>query len=223
MFDNETLLRNCTSVTPGVFILQKAKFLNVQNVHNPRCDNLTYSGVNVADGTEYINEALVIDVSSAFSGTKVESRQVTRYERVIDASPQFIIIYVEFRPLKKTVTHIDIQRESTPAVMWYGRSFFHLLKNIREWSIVNSEGIDANHPMGIYSSIALSEFAPSEEILNEIDGWPDMHLAKFLKGNQNYKAIPEDFPEPTEEMKQWVLSLAHKYQEKTFSEILDII
>ena len=77
--------------------------------------------------------------------------------------------------------------------------------------------------MGIYSSIALSEFAPSEEILNEIDGWPDMHLAKFLKGNQDYKAIPEDFPDPSEQMKQWVLSLADEYKEKTFSEILDII
>lgn len=223
MFNAETLLRNCTPITPGVFILQKTKFLSIQGVDRPRCDNLTYSGINVADGTEYINEALVIDVPSAISNTKVETRQVVRYERVIDASPQFIIIYVEFMPLNKTVTHIDIQRESTPAVMWYGRSFFHLLKNMREWSIVNTEGIDANHPMGIYSSIALTEFEPSEEILNEIDGWPDMHLAKFLKGNNNYKAIPEDFPEPTEEMKQWVLSLAEKYQEKTFSEILDII
>lgn len=223
MFDNETLLRNCTPITPGVFILQKAKFLSIQNVDNPRCDNLTYSGVNVADGTEYINEALVIDVPSAISNTKVETRQVVRYERVIDASPQFIIIYVEFRPLNKEVTHIDIQRESTPAVMWYGRSFFHLLKNLREWSLVNTEGIDTNHPMGIYSNIALTEFGPSQEILNEIDGWPDMHLAKFLKGNQNYKAIPEDFPEASEEMKQWVLSLATEYQEKTFSEILDII
>ena len=86
-----------------------------------------------------------------------------------------------------------------------------------------SEKIDTNHPMGIYSNMALTEFGPSQEILNEIDGWPDMHLAKFLKGNQNYKLIPEDFPEPSEEMKQWVLSLATTYREKTFAEILDIV
>lgn len=223
MFDNETLLRNCTPQTPGVFILQKIKFLNVQDVEIARCDNLTYSGVNVADGTEYANQAFVIDAPSAVSGTTFESRQVARHERVIDVSPQFIIIYLEFKPLKKTLTHTDIQKESTPAAQWWGRSFFHLLKNMREWSIINSEGIDPNHPMGIYSSIALTEFNPSQEILSEIDGWPDMHLAKFLKGNQDYKLIPEDFPEPTEEMKQWVLSLAEKYQEKTFAEILDII
>lgn len=228
MLDNETLLRNCTPETPGVFILQKIKFLNVQDVEITRCDNLTYSGVNIADGTEYANQAFVIDAPSAVSGTTFESRQVARYERVIDASPQFIIIYLEFKPLKKTVTqeivtHTDIQKESTPAAQWWGRSFFHLLKNMREWSIINSEEIDTNHPMGIYSSIALTEFGPSQEILNEIDGWPDMHLAKFLKGNQNYKLIPEDFPEPSEEMKQWVLSLATTYREKTFAEILDIV
>jgi hypothetical protein len=215
MFDSETLLRNCTSVTPGVFILQKVKFLNVQNVNNPRCDNLTYSGVNVVEGTEYANEALSIHVKSAFTNTKIEPQHVVRYERVIDASPHFMIIYVEM-----TYT---VQGDLTPGVSWWGRSFFHLLKNIREWSLVNSEGIDTNHPMGIYSNIALTEFDPPQEILNEIDGWPDMHLAKFLKGNQDYKAIPEDFPDPSEQMKQWVLSLADEYKEKTFSEILDII
>jgi hypothetical protein len=218
MFDKETLLRNCTSETFGVFMLQKIKFLNVQNVETPRCDNLTYSGTNVVDGTEYANEALAVDVKSAFTDTKIESRKVVRFERVIDASPQFMIIYVE-------MTH-SVQQgrgEATPGVMWWGRSFFHLLKNMREWSIINNEGIDPNHPMGIYSSIALTELAPSQEMLNEIDGWPDMHLAKFLKGNQDYRAIPGNFPEPSEEMKQWVLSLASTYQEKTFAEILDII
>jgi hypothetical protein len=94
MFDKETLLRNCTSETFGVFMLQKIKFLNVQNVETPRCDNLTYSGTNVVDGTEYANEALAVDVKSAFTDTKIESRKVVRFERVIDASPQFMIIYV---------------------------------------------------------------------------------------------------------------------------------
>lgn len=203
MIDNETLLKNYTQETTGIFILQKTKFLSAH-------------GINVVDGTAYANESFVIDAKSGLTGTKVESRQVVKYEKVIDASPNFIIIYVEFRSLKKPATHIDIQKQSTPAVMWYGRSFFHLLKNMREWSLVNTEGIDTNHPMGIYSNIALTEFSPSQEILNEIDGWPDMHLAKFLKGNKNYKEIPKDFPETTEEMKQWVLLLAEKYQEKSF-------
>ena len=203
MIDNETLLKNYTQEIPGIFMLQKTKFLSAH-------------GINVVHDTKYANESFVIDVKSGLTGTKVESRQVARYEKVIDASPQFMIIYLEFKPLKKTGADIDIQKQSTPSVMWYGRSFFHLLKNIREWSLVNTEGIDTNHPMGIYSNIALTEFDPSQEILNEIDGWPDMHLAKFLKGNKNYKEIPKDFPDPTEEMKPWVLLLAEKYQEKAF-------
>jgi len=216
MIDKETLLRNCTSETFGVFILQKVKFINVQNnVGVPRCDNLTYSVASVVDGTEYAHEAVGVDTKSSFSGAEVETRKVVRYEKVIDATPQFMIIYLEM-----TYT---LQGDLTPSSMWWGRSFFHLLKNMREWSLVNTEGIDTNHPMGIYSSIALTELAPSQEILNEIDGWPDMYLVKFLKGNHDYRAMPENFPEPSEEMKQWVLSLAATYQEKTFAEVLDII
>ena len=215
MIDKETLLRNCTPETFGAFVLLKVKFLNVQSVGIPRCDNLTYSAVSVVDGTEYAHEAIGVDTKSVFSGAEVESRKVVRYEKVIDATPQFMIAYVEMT--------YRLEGDPTPSSMWWGRSFFHLLKNIREWSLVNTESIDTNHPMGIYSSIALTEFAPSQEILNEIDGWPDMYLAKFLKGNQDYRAMPENFPEPSEEMKQWVLSLATTYQEKTFAEVLDII
>lgn len=210
MINQETLLRNYARETPGMFILQKITFSNEY-------------GINVVHDTKYANESFVMDATSGLTGTKVESRQVVRYEKVIDASPHFLIIYVEFKSVKKPATYIDIQKQSTPSTMWYGRSFFHLLKNVREWSLVNSEGIDINHPMGIYSSIALNEFAPSQEILKEIDEWPDMHLAKFLKQNSGYKAIPENFPEPTEKMKQWVLSLADKYKEKTFSNIWGIV
>jgi hypothetical protein len=165
----------------------------------------------------------VIDTKSGLNGTKVESRQVVKYEKVIDASPDFIIIYVEFRSSNKSVKHIDIQKPSTPSVMWYGRSFFHLLKNMREWQYIHINNIDKNHPMGIYSNIAIEKLNPSQQLIEEIDGWPDMHLAKFFKGDEDYRLIPENFPEPSEKMKQWVLLLAEKYKEKTFSKIQEII
>ena len=45
----------------------------------------------------------------------------------------------------------------------------------------------------------------------------------FSIHTHKHPLIPEDFPEPSEEMKQWVLSLATTYREKTFAEILDIV
>jgi hypothetical protein len=210
MLDSNTLLKGYTQETPGIFILQKTKFLNAH-------------GINVVHDTEYANESFVIDTKSGLNGTKVESRQVVKYEKVIDASPDFIIIYVEFRSSNKSVKHIDIQKPSTPSVMWYGRSFFHLLKNMREWQYIHINNIDKNHPMGIYSNIAIEKLNPSQQLIEEIDGWPDMHLAKFFKGDEDYRLIPENFPEPSEKMKQWVLLLAEKYKEKTFSKIQEII
>jgi hypothetical protein len=77
--------------------------------------------------------------------------------------------------------------------------------------------------MAIYSNIAINKLNPPENIMSEIDGWPDMQLAKFFKGREDYKLIPEDFPEPSEEMKNWVQGLTQTYSEKTFSELLEEI
>jgi hypothetical protein len=225
MFDSKTLLRNCDANTPGVFILHKAKFLSakVGEDQYDLCNNLTYTGVQVTEGTDYQNEEVFVNRKPDNSDEVFEVRSIVRYQKVIDASPDFIIVYIEFHSASPNKAMKDIQQETTPSLMWYGRSFFHLLKNMREWQYVYVNNIEPSHPMGIYSNIAIDKMNPSQELLEEIDGWPDMHLAKFFKGNEDYKLIPNDFPEPSEEMKQWVLSLASIYQEKTFSEFIDSI
>lgn len=225
MFDSKTLLRNCHANTPGVFILHKAKFLSAKPDEDQYdlCTNLTYTGVQVTEGTSYQNEEVFVNRKQNNDDEIFEVRSIVRYQKVIDASPDIVIVYIEFQSSSPEKAMKDIQHESTPSLMWYGRSFFHLLKNMREWQYVHINNIDENHPMGIYSNIAIEKLNPSQELLNEIDGWPDMHLAKFFKGNEDYKLIPENFPEPSEEMKQWVLSLALEYREKTFSESIDSI
>ena len=49
---------------------------------------------------------------------------------------------------------------------------------------------------------------------------PDMHLAKFLKGQQDYKAIPPH-PVISQEFKQWIISMSEKYPTLTFEEQLN--
>ena len=225
MLDIETLLRNCTPFTPGVFILHKSKFMSAEfgTDQSELCNNFSYTGVQVTEGTDYENQEVFVNRELGNQDTKYEIRTITKYAKVIDASPDFIIIYIEFKTNANNLSMKDIQKEQTPSLMWYGRSFFHLLKNMREWQYVNQNDIDANHPMGIYSHVALTKLNPSAELLSEIDGWPDMHLAKFFKGSELYKEIPTDFPEPSEAMKNWVVSISEQYKEKTFDEILDMI
>jgi hypothetical protein len=71
--------------------------------------------------------------------------------------------------------------------MWLGRSIYQLFKNIREWSFMVDEPFNSDHPMATYSKLVIDSLNPPQEILDEIDAMPDMHLAKFLKGEANYK------------------------------------
>jgi hypothetical protein len=105
--------------------------------------------------------------------------------------------------------------------MWSARSIFQLFKNLREWSFLVEEPFNSDHPMATYSKLVFDTLNPPQEILDEIDALPDMHLAKFLKGEPDYKLIPHPYPEVSDEFKAWVLQLSVDYAEKSFEEMLD--
>jgi len=216
MLDTETLLRSTSPHHRGLFMLSKAVFLTNPS-DTDRCDNLSYTGVNVAKDTEYEYQSISFFKKPENSNIQMEIPSVVRFEQIVTCLPDFFITYIE---LKNTT---DTQKETMPSLMWHARSFFSLLKIMREWQYVYTADIDINHPMAIYSNIAINKLNPPENIMSEIDGWPDMQLAKFFKGREDYKLIPEDFPEPSDDMKQWVVSLASTYAEKTFSELLEEI
>jgi hypothetical protein len=48
-----------------------------------------------------------------------------------------------------------------------------------------------------------------------------MHLAKFFKGQEDYKMIPHPYPEVSEEFKSWIIELSNTYKQKSFEETLD--
>lgn len=110
-----------------------------------------------------------------------------------------------------------------PSTMWAAKSIFQLLKNMREWSYLVDEDFGSDHPMARYSKMAIDELSIPESILNEIDSWPDMHLSKFFKGYADYKKIPFPYPEPSEELKTWILNKVSQYSKKTLEEQIDLI
>lgn len=227
MFDSPTLLRTPNPLDIGVFMLMQSVFVvEGQNVPiSGRCDNLSYSAENVAVGTPYEGETIVIGRDSPYSNYRLLPSGVRRYEHAIDCSPHFIITYMETTMTAPDGTSgvIDIQRDPTPIMMWVGRSMFWLLKNMREWSFMVDEPFNSDHPMALTSRKFFDFLQPSQQILDEIDSWPDMHLAKFLKGQDDYKTIPYPFPEPSQELQDWLVSLAQTYpHKKSILENLDV-
>jgi hypothetical protein len=104
--------------------------------------------------------------------------------------------------------------------MWFGRSIFQLFKTMREWSFMTEEPFSSDHPMAIYSKIVIETLEIPQNILDEIDTMPDMHLAKFLKGQTDYKLIPAH-PVISQVFKQWVVDMTEKYPTLTFEQKLD--
>lgn len=225
--DNETLLRRAKPGIPGVFYLSKIEYTAypVDHEYHGRCDNYSFASVRLAKGTEYEDQDFGIFKSETAKNTLTKEEHgagfntVKRYHGIIDCAPDFAIVYIEFNAISKDKSLYDLEKQPFPSTMWLGRSMFHLLKNMREWQFAK-EYLDPNHPMAIYSDKAMKEINPPQSIIDEIDGWPHMHLGKFLHGDPNYKSITYPFPEPSRGMEDWIVETAAKYRKMTREEII---
>jgi hypothetical protein len=219
MLEPEILLRNSDPKQMGLFALEKCVFLvegettGVASLQ--RCDNISFNGVVPTDGTPYEMHAHSVYQKTAVSNAVLSIPQVARFEHPIAVVPHFYIRYLEMN------TWFDVEADPTPSTMWAAKSMFQLFKNLREWSFLSEEPFNSDHPMATYSKLVFDILTPPQEILDEIDSLPDMHLAKFLKGDADYKAIPHPYPEVSDEFKAWVLQLSIDYAEKTFEQMLD--
>lgn len=219
MLDTETLLRQSDPKLKGVFILLKSVVLqegvDTGQEQINRCDNLSYTGILVSEGTEYANHAHSWYDKTIVSDVKLEINKIQRFAFPMVFHPTFLIGYLEMSQWHCSET------DPTPSTMWGAKSIFQLFKNMREWSFMVQEPFNSDHPMAVYSDIAMNILNPPQSILDEIDSLPDMHLAKFLKGQDDYKLIPHPYPEVSDEFKNWVLQMSIDHPEKTFEEMIN--
>ena len=219
MLNTETLLRNSDPKITGMFMLEKCVFVVEGETTgfgaNPRCDNVSFSGVIPTEGTPYASHAHSLYTKTLVSNVVLEIPQIFKFEHPIAVTPHFYITYIELN------NWFDSEADPTPSTMWAAKSMFQLFKTLREWSFLTEEPFNSDHPMAIYSKLVFDTLNPPQEILDEIDGLPDMHLSKFLKGEPDYKLIPHPYPEVSNEFKEWVLQLSVDYAEKSFEEMLD--
>lgn len=219
MFDPEILLRDSDPKKTGLFFLEKCVFLvegeTTGTASLSRCDNLSFSSVIPTEGTPYASHAHSLYAPTAVSSAIVEIPKIVNFSHPISVIPHFCIRYLELN------TWFNIEADPTPSTMWAAKSMFQLFKNLREWSFLAQEPFNSDHPMAIYAKLVFDTLNPSQAILDEIDSLPDMHLAKFLKGETDYKTIPHPYPSVSDEFKAWVLQLSIDYPEKSFEEMLE--
>ena len=198
----------------GFFNLFKVFYL-ISGVNAPeaeRCDNLTIAGALVAIGTEYEGEQLMIGKKSIYSDSIIKAEHVVQVERLVFYPDNFMINYVEINHdyLSPLLGYVDLEKEQAPSSMWMAKSIYQLFKIIREWSFMVEDPFNSDHPMATYSKAAIDLLNPPQAVLDEIDGMPDMHLAKFLKGQDDYKLIPIH-PKISDTFKNWIIEITEQY------------
>lgn len=221
MISTERLLEETDALAPGFFILAKMALVRpgVNVPRSDRCDVLQVLGVSVSQETEYQGQAYIIGRSSDYSDTMLEPKHIIKAEYPICYTPLFLISYIEVDHLAKDIQYgvVDLQADPTPSTMWAARSIYQLFKNIREWSFMADDPFNSDHPMATYSKLVIDSLNPPQEILDEIDAMPDMHLAKFLKGQSDYKQIPPHVA-ISQLFKDWILEISQQYPYKPFEE-----
>lgn len=221
MLAEEILFRPPSLENKGIFYLAKSMFVATgNNYHVDRCDNLTYAPVSPVYDTDFESDACIFGKKSAYANCNWEINNVGYFENIIDASPHFFVTYVEFVE-KINLTSFSakhLEDNESPSGLWSAHSVSELLKNIREWQIVHQNPFNVNHPMAEISNKFFEITQPSEDIINEIDSYPDMHLARFLKNDPNHRNHIDEFPQISNNVKDWFKQLTIQYAYKNFEE-----
>ena len=212
----------------GKFLLMKSMFI-VDGYNVPRsgrCDNMTYSVESTTFGTDFQDEELHVGVYNPYLDMTFSIHNVRAQSIALDATPLFCIVFLMFGktgPDGRMLHAADIQEGNYPAAMRSGLSLGEFFKITREWSFMVEAPFNSEHPHAAYSKMVFDTLNPPQEVLDEIDSMPDMHLARFLKGDENYKDYVEDFPQMSENMIAWFKTKLEEFPPKSTSQHLEEI
>lgn len=216
-----TLYRN-----EGCFILHKSIFI-VDGENTPRtyrCDNLTYHVELPTYDTPYHDEGIYIGAKSKWDDFTLGIDNVFDWAVILDFTPFFCITFTKFVHKNtdggENEYAPDIQHNSSPSALWPGKTLIELLKNMREWTFMLDEPFNLDHPMAIYSKLAFDKLETPQWVFDELDAFPDMHLAMFLKGNENHRNTPSELPQMSDDMRSWLEGKLLEYPFKSTNDRL---
>ena len=220
------VFKNTNKDNKGLFILHKSYFV-IEGFNFPRagrCDNFSYTGVAPTYKTEYEKEGVTIgNKSSSFTVEDPEIDNGLVWGQFLEVPGQFCFTYTE--PVVKVNNSItenkNIEDGMNPAALLYGKSLIELLKIIREWSFLCDEPFNLDHPMAVHSKMVFDTLSPPQDILDEIDNLPDMHLARFLKSDAAHRERYDEFPQMSNGMMEWFMGKMQDYPKTTLAHKLE--
>lgn len=225
---NNVIFRPPNSGFNGYFILHKSMFI-VDGFNVPfsgRCDNLSYSVELPTWGTPYEDEGIYLGATSPYTGHLFTTEDVIDFSTFLHAHPDFCFTAIIYGNNTFDANYQDVEAIENgvyPAKLWWGKSLGELLKNIREWSFMVDEPFNIDHPMATLSKTVIEKLEFPDWVLEEIDSYPDMHLAKFLKNDENHRETDDNFPTMSEEIKTWFLEKVNQFSPKTTAQYLEEI
>jgi hypothetical protein len=226
IFPEKLLFRPPNVLNEGKFLLMKSMFIiDGYNVpRSGRCDNMTYSVESTTFGTEFQDEELHVGLYTPYLDINFSIRHIAGQAVVLDVAPLFCIVFLRIVTPGldgRTYYAPEIQEGDYPAATRSGLSLSEFFKNTREWSFMTEKPFNSEHPHAVYSKMLFDTLNPPQEILDEIDAMPDMHLARFLKGDENFKDYVEDFPQMSENMIAWFKAKREEFPRKFTSQHLE--
>jgi hypothetical protein len=211
----------------GVFHLLRSFFI-VEGVNVPRtgrCENLIYSSDSPVIGTKYEHESNVMGKASPYSHLQNNTENLGKIRWVMDVKGLFSIVYMELveQPVAIGSTRPSgyLEKSDAPESMWVGSSLIELLKNMREWSFMVEEPFNSDHPIATLSKAAFEYMQTPKWVFDEIDSLPDMHLARFLKGDNGYRDVIYGYPQMSGEMISWLKPIFSSNKFKSLEQMLE--
>jgi len=225
--ERDKLLRSPSAENFGIFSLLKSELIvNGETVIVDRCDAFTYSAISLYNETpELQRNALRFGEKIPYSDDEIFSfSNISNLAIFLEIPGKLCLTYMELCEKDEngnTVGSSRLERGPWSRSLETPHSFGELLKTMREWSFMLSAPFNlTGHPMAIWSKTFFDELNPPEEILEEIDSYPDMHLARYLKGDENHREINGGFPEMSEAMKEWVVYIVHNNPKQDSIELI---
>ena len=204
----------------GLFVLARAILIDSSGLEDSmvRCDSGNYGpqGLLWNEESEF---PFGIDWIPTVS-------HLQTFEIVLDYAPHFYIIYIEVPEMKAissavTFTYSDSKYETTKEAsrLWSARTIQELFKNMFEWSSVYEEPFNNREKIAEYSKYSLELLDIPENIANEINQLPDMHLYRYLKGDLFAQERPSNIPNMSEQFILWLKSKIDTQRPKTIFDI----
>jgi hypothetical protein len=204
------VLRQPLPSNEGVFILHKSIFIvDGENVPKSfRCDNLSYNVDLPVLGTSYEDEGIYVGAKSKWDDFFFGINNVYDWAVVLDFTPYFCFTFLKFVHQSTENGQYeyasDIHHSNSPTILWLGKTLIELLKNMREWTFMLDEPFNLDHPMATYSKLAFDKLETPQWVFDELDAFPDMHLARFLKGDEDHRNSQIKLPQMSNDMRSWL-------------------